>query len=459
MTGSELIALGVTPGPIFGSILKVFKEHERMGEGFESLLIANLELVLADPKEQLDHPFFSETAKMLVKQAEPTYTERDIPAPYQIWGEGLEDGALNQMRDAVRLPVSVCGALMPDAHQGYGLPIGGVLATKNEVIPYAVGVDIGCRMKLTLFDLPDNYIEDKNSTLVNILQRETCFGTGAGFNKPNEHAVLDHPNWKAFPKLAEVADKAKFQLGSSGSGNHFVEWGVLEVFENDNPLIIGNPGKYLTLLSHSGSRGPGAMIAGYYSKLAKSLHPELPRELQNLAWLDMDSEPGQEYWYAMQLMGAFASANHDVIHTKIAKALGATVIGVVENHHNFAWKEVHNGEELIVHRKGATPAGLGVLGVIPGSMGTPGFVVSGKGNTSSLKSASHGAGRAMSRTAANAKFNWTDINKYLKERNVQLLSAGLDENPFAYKDINAVMAQQTDLVDIIAKFEPRIVKM
>jgi tRNA-splicing ligase RtcB len=148
-----------------------------------------------------------------------------------------------------------------------------------------------------------------------------------------------------------------------------------------------------------------------------------------------------------------------MIHQKIAEALGERVAAGVENHHNFAWKEQHGGRDLIVHRKGATPAGKGVLGVIPGSMATPGFVVRGKGESLSLESASHGAGRQMSRTAARTKFRWNHFKEMFERAGVQLLSAGIDEAPGAYKDIHAVMAAQSDLVDVVARFDPKIVKM
>jgi len=252
-------------------------------------------------------------------------------------------------------------------------------------------------------------------------------------------------------------DRAWDQLGTSGSGNHFVEFGVFTA-PDKNELGVES-GRYLALLSHSGSRGAGARVADFYSRLAKNARPELPAELSHLAWLDLDSQEGQEYWMAMNLMGRYAAANHECIHKYITKRLGFDVLKEVENHHNFAWKEVHDGEEVIVHRKGATPAGRGVLGIIPGSMGDPGFVVMGKGNAASLNSASHGAGRKMSRTAAKAAFTWSDTRKYLQERNVKLLSAGLDECPMAYKDIHEVMKQQTDLVDVLGRFDPRIVKM
>jgi tRNA-splicing ligase RtcB len=161
----------------------------------------------------------------------------------------------------------------------------------------------------------------------------------------------------------------------------------------------------------------------------------------------------------MDLMGRYAAANHSVIHQHIAKRLGAEVLLDIENHHNFAWKETHDGKEVVVHRKGATPAGKGVLGIIPGSMASPGFVVRGKGNPESLNSASHGAGRVMSRKAAIESLSWEKANRLLKENRVKLLSAGLDEVPMVYKDIHSVMAAQSDLVETIGQFDPRIVKM
>ncbi len=200
-------------------------------------------------------------------------------------------------------------------------------------------------------------------------------------------------------------------------------------------------------------------MARHFSELARKLRPELARQQQDLAWLDLDSEAGHDYWGAMQLMGRYAAANHELIHTRLAAALGVEVIARVENHHNFAWLEEHDGEQLVVHRKGATPAGEGVLGIIPGSMATSAFVVRGAGNEASLRSASHGAGRRMSRKQAKKRFKWSDVRKLLKDSQIRLLSAGLDEVPMAYKDIHEVMAAQQDLVRPIARFQPRLVKM
>jgi tRNA-splicing ligase RtcB len=298
-------------------------------------------------------------------------------------------------------------------------------------------------------------LDGKSDRLKKAIAEETRFGVGAAFKKRRHHAVMDE-DWSFAQPVKTHKDKAWSQLGTSGSGNHFVEFGILTL---QNPDLGLTAGTYLALLSHSGSRGTGNIIATHYSKLAMQLRPELPRELQHLAWLDLETQPGQEYWHAMELMGRYAAANHALVHEHVLRNLGVEAILDIENHHNFAWKETHFGRELIVHRKGATPAHEGVVGIIPGSMATPGFVVRGKGKPESLHSASHGAGRRMSRKAAKKQYNWSDSRAFLKERGVILISAGLDEVPMAYKDILSVMQAQQDLVEPIARFDPKLVKM
>ncbi len=287
------------------------------------------------------------------------------------------------------------------------------------------------------------------------INEETKFGVGAFFRAPRQHDVMDR-DWNISPVTKSLKDKAWKQLGTSGSGNHFVEFGEIEL--TDRSLGI-EPGTYLALMSHSGSRGAGANVASHFSSLARSLHPELPSELVHLAWLNLDDEAGQEYWAAMELMGEYAAANHACIHKHIAANLGMEVAIDIENHHNFAWKETHDGKEVIVHRKGATPAGEGVLGIIPGSMASPAYVVRGKGEPASLHSAAHGAGRVMSRKKAAHALKWKDAKQLLNQRGVTLLSAGIDEVPSVYKDIDTVMVAQSDLVEPVARFFPRLVKM
>ncbi|MBQ4133228.1 MAG: RtcB family protein [Desulfovibrionaceae bacterium] len=383
-------------------------------------------------------------------------------APWRQWGHAdMDEAAIQQMRNACLLPNAVYGALMPDAHVGYGLPIGGVLAIDNAVIPYAVGVDIACRMRLSVLDMPPEALKERRDAFAAALQTQTRFGVGKGFavHERREHQVMDE-DWSMLKKAGVNKDKAWEQLGSSGAGNHFVEFGELHL---PRTARLGGlkleAGAYLALLSHSGSRGSGEAAATYYSRLAMSLHPSLPQELRHLAWLELDSEPGQEYWEVMQLMGRYAAANHELIHRHVLSQLGAEPLTHVENHHNFAWKEEHHGRKVVVHRKGATPAGAGVQGIIPGSMASPGFVVQGLGNSASIHSCSHGAGRRMSRGEALRTLSRESMLALLKANRVELLSGGLDESPAAYKDINEVMRVQADLVEILARFEPRLVKM
>jgi tRNA-splicing ligase RtcB len=454
MNAKQLVKLGVPAGKAVDLATQASRNAAESGMSKENLSNCLTEL-LADPKTRLKDPIFGELAEYLAFPPVSLYRERSEPAPYRQWGEDLDALSIQQMERACRLPISVAGALMPDAHVGYGLPIGGVLATRNAVIPYAVGVDIACRMKLTVTDIPLDRLDKERERLSKVIERETCFGTGGKFRKPHDHEVLD-ADWGVTKLTQNLKERAHSQLGTSGSGNHFVELGVFSIAQNDLGL---EPGKYVAILSHSGSRGTGAEIAGFYSRLARTEHYELPADLQYLAWLDMDSQAGQDYWAAMNLMGEYAAANHAVIHRQLVKALDTKVLFQMENHHNFAWKETHYGEELIVHRKGATPAGKGVLGIIPGSMATPCYLVRGLGNPDSLNSASHGAGRVMSRTQAKNSFRWKEIRPMLEAAGVTVLSAGIDENPNVYKNIQEVMRAQQDLVEILGQFNPKIVKM
>jgi tRNA-splicing ligase RtcB len=346
---------------------------------------------------------------------------------------------------------------MPDAHVGYGLPIGGVLACQGAVIPYAVGVDIACRMKLSVLDLPVESLDTRREQFRNALERGTRFGVGCEHKPAQSHAVMDD-DWNVTRITRERKDKAWKQLGTSGSGNHFVEFGVVRLSERDAELGL-DAGQYVGLLSHSGSRGVGAAVCSTYSQIAQRQLSKRFKHLGRLAWLELSSEAGQEYWAAMNLMGRYAAANHAVIHRLIANLLGAQIVSGVENHHNFAWLEDHRGQEVVVHRKGATPAGRGALGVIPGSMADPAFVVRGLGHPESLDSASHGAGRRMSRRQAKDTYRFSHVRRELAERGIEVLAAGSDEVPGVYKDIRQVMAAQQDLVEVIAQFDPRIVRM
>ncbi|MDP9764530.1 RtcB family protein [Deinococcus enclensis] len=460
MNGKHISKLGFEKKAIK---LALDAAHTREDAGVSSAeILQELQAVQADPAAYLRGGVYADLAAELstqqgVKRAQQAADLRPSALPYRVWGEDLIDpGAHAQMDVAMRLPVSRAGALMPDAHVGYGLPIGGVLATENAVIPYGVGVDIGCSMMLSVLPVhPDELGTDEAKTL---LMKHTRFGAGVAFEKRDrlDHAVLHEDTWKEQPLLKHLHPKATEQIGTSGSGNHFVEFGTLTLHQPDLDLEAGT---YLAVLSHSGSRGFGAQVAGHFTALAQKRWPTLDRAAQKLAWLPLDSHEGQAYWQAMNLAGRYALANHDLIHRRLARALNVTPGAQVSNSHNLAWKQRVNGEELIVHRKGATPAEAGRLGLIPGSMADPGYVVRGRGNAQALDSASHGAGRQLGRKAAANTLAKKDVQAYLKDKGITLIGGGIDEAPQAYKRIQDVMARQDDLIDIVAEFRPRVVRM
>jgi len=419
--------------------------------------------VLQHPEDFRDHELFSMMALKLVSKShtELLYESHDLhetPKHFEVFGQKhIERNAFQQMEVVMRLPIAVKGALMPDAHQGFGMPIGGVVATDNAVIPFGVGMDIGCRMAMTILDLPASYLQRQQHALKTALGDYIHFGNEGGLEFQQHHDILDHPGFRSTALLRKLHGKAVRQLGSSGSGNHFVEFGIAEI-EVDNTLGIPG-GTYAALLSHSGSRSLGANIAQHYTHVAMS-KCKLEGAAKSLAWLTLDSDDGQSYWQAMQLAGEYAKACHDQIHFNLCRALGLKRLITIENHHNFAWKELdEDGRDLVVHRKGATPAQAGVYGIIPGSMIAPGYIVRGRGNALSINSASHGAGRAMSRQKAKDSMTMSSLKKMLQAEKITLVGGSTEEAPGAYKDIDMVMKSQGNLVTIEGKFYPRIVRM
>ncbi|GAA4828581.1 RtcB family protein [Algivirga pacifica] len=461
LKGKDLRKINYSSNQTISFALTLVKKHLKHASTEEQITL--LKHIKNTPEKYLEDPIWQSLAKHFIEET-PSLEEKEIvlrkqeEGAFNIFGrKHISSNAYQQMQLAMRLPIAERGALMPDAHQGYGLPIGGVLATQNSIIPYGVGVDIGCRMCLTLYNVPSNYMQRYQYQLQQALKNHTAFGMGEALDITQEHPILEDDRFRQDSMLWKLRDKAAEQLGSSGSGNHFVEFGQVKV--TDGKLIGVPEGEYMGLLSHSGSRGLGATIAQYYTKLAMETTP-LPSQVRHLAWLDLQSEAGQAYWLSMNLAGDYAKACHDQIHYHLSKALGLKALAKVENHHNFAWKEQQaNGEELIVHRKGATPAGKGVLGIIPGSMTAAGYIVAGKGNEESLQSASHGAGRKMSRKNARETFTKSSIKKELSAQQVSLIGGGTDEAPGAYKDIEEIMSFQDSLVDIVGTFQPKVVRM
>ncbi|MBC7947591.1 MAG: RtcB family protein [Chitinophagaceae bacterium] len=459
INGKELRSIGYPEGPVISVAMQTMEKNFRHLAHADAMEV--LRAILQSPNEYASDQVLGKIAEQLIPKASSDGAEislNNTGIQFSVFGsDQIEEGAMHQMYTAAKLPIAVAGALMPDAHSGYGLPIGGVLATENAVIPYGVGVDIGCRMCLSVFDIDPKELIQKENYFARELNEATLFGSGGQFKQAEDHEVMENEAFYTLPLLKNLHGRAWKQLGSSGSGNHFVEFGVVEIEEKDAVLGI-EAGTYLGLLSHSGSRALGANVANHYTKIAKQKR-RLPGEANNLAWLGLNEQEGMEYWIAMNLAGDYASACHHIIHQKIAKQLGRKPIRMVENHHNFAWKEMHEGKEVIVHRKGATPAGKDVLGIIPGSMTAAGFIVKGKGQEASVNSAAHGAGRKMSRTAAMKSVTHEALKDELTKHGVKLIGGGLDEAPFAYKNIEDVMRSQQQLVDTVGKFTPKIVKM
>ena len=424
-------------------ITEILKDiHERPHQYKNDKIWAKLAETLAPKEVEVSH-----------------FNLRDTPIHYNVYGGGsIDELSKRQIEMAMRLPVTISGALMPDGCAGYGLPIGGVLATTDDVvIPYAVGKDIGCRMSLTILDAGDEFLEKYYDRAVKALIDNTVFGLDGRLSYKQYHPLFDKSEFRDISILKTFREKAVRQLGSSGKGNHFVDICDIELPANN---VFGLPGgRYIGILSHSGSRGLGAGIADYYTAIAKETC-RLPRQAGPFAWLGLNSEAGQEYWKCMEIAGEYSAVNHECIHFNVARALRLMPLANVSNHHNFAWREtLPDGSKVIIHRKGATPAHLGELGIIPGSMATPGFIVSGNGCLKSLFSASHGAGRTMSRFDAKNSISRHALKKYLAEKGLTLLGGTTEEAPQAYKDINKVMESQKELVNIEGTIIPRIVRM
>jgi len=399
--------------------------------------------------------------------------EYDIPTkvkwqgtkkPYEIFGEIGTDipyNAVEQMNAVMSIPPAEDGALMPDAHQGYAMPIGGVVGLHNAVSPSFVGYDIACRMTVSLLNLTPDELHSNRRAISEYMRSVSSFGLGSKFDTPRDHPVMRHELWEALPNLADLKPKAEEQLGSSGGGNHFFDALIGQVLV-ERPWLVGTNGEpleigdlFTAIMTHSGSRGTGHKTATHYLKLAeKETRAQYTGIPKGYEWLSLDSEAGKEYWAAMQLMGQYAQANHDRIHYHFAKESGIIPYQRYENHHNFAWLE----DGLVVHRKGATPAKAGEIGIIPGTSSSASYLVEGLGNPESLNSSSHGAGRPFSRSEAKRRHDQELFESVVGD--VLLIGVEKDETVLAYKDIERVISLQDGvLVQVVAKMYPEIVIM
>jgi tRNA-splicing ligase RtcB len=381
---------------------------------------------------------------------------RAQPQSYQLWTNPslpLDENAVEQLEIALKLPVAVGGAGMPDLHKGYSLPIGGVVALNHAVSPAFVGYDISCMMMLTIFDTPEKLgpaalekAEVREAYLQWVLA-STSFGLGAK-SLGADHAVMDDERWSTINFLHSLKDLAFNQLGSSGAGNHFAD--IV------SGRYIDDAGEFVGLLTHSGSRGAGNKIGHHYAKLADRAASDNNSFPEGYGWLELDSTEGQEYLQAMQLMGDYARANHELIHTHFAQESGLETVIRYANKHNFAWVDEQG---RVIHRKGATPAEDGQMGIIPGSSGSESYLVIGKGNAQAWNSASHGAGRPFSRSEAKKRFVAQSFETHMREKGITHYGIAADETVSAYKDIHCVINAQADLIDVVAIMQPRVVVM
>ncbi len=384
---------------------------------------------------------------------------RNQPAPYSLFGDPethIPPNAIEQMDTVMRLPMATAGALMPDAHLGYAMPIGGVVALENAISPSFVGYDISCMVQLTLFDIDEVAFEKERQALADILRQETSFGVGSDFQKGRrQHAVMADPRWNDIPAARKLKAKAQKQLGSSGGGNHFADLVMVEFEKAVEGFAAGS--LHVGLLTHSGSRGTGHKLATHYVKQAVAQTRATNADIvKGYEWLRFDSELGQEYFEAMSLMGEYARANHALIHEHFGISAELTPIFSVWNRHNFAWVE----GDRIIHRKGATPAAKGQLGLIPGTSGTDSYLVAGLGHPDSLASSAHGAGRWFSRKEAFRRHDRPAFERHMAQHDILHYGLQADETFLAYKDIDLVMSQQEGvLVESLARLTPRVVVM
>lgn len=365
------------------------------------------------------------------------------------WCQHPEEGALSQARNLARLPFAfkhIC--LMPDAHQGYGMPIGGVLATVNNVIPNAVGVDIGCGMCAVRTSLT-GIGRDQLKALLNEIRRAVPVGFTHHKQRQDQSLM---PELKGRLTVVEREyGSATRQIGTLGGGNHFIE------------IQKGDDGR-IWIMIHSGSRNIGKQVADHYNKTAVRLNErsggQIPKQWE-LAFLPVDSDQGRQYLSEMKYCVDFALANRRLMMERIkeivSEATGAVFEPMINIAHNYARMESHFGKEVLVHRKGATSARPGETGIIPGSQGTPSYIVQGLGNNESFSSCSHGAGRRMGRNEARHSLDLDWEREKLEGQGILhsiRTREDLDEASGAYKDIEQVINEQLDLIKPVVKLYP-----
>lgn len=382
----------------------------------------------------------------------------------KVWGDPIES-AVDQAVTCGLYGNVVQSLLMADHHKGYSQPIGGVVVYDGQISPSGVGYDIGCGLKAVKTDLFLSDIKDISQVMDTIFS-QVSFGVGRNNPKPVDHELFDHSDWNVYKTIGKSEHQsllalARNQLGTVGSGNHFVD------------VLVEEATGSIWVTCHFGSRGFGHKTASGFLNLAKGLEfsGKAPGESmdQPPTLLDLNTEIGDMYFRAMGIAGQYAYAGRDYVINQVLDILGGKSLYAVHNHHNYAWKEVHSGKEVVVVRKGATPLAPGQLGVIGGSMADITVIVEGKDtkeNEDSFYSSVHGAGRLMSRTEAAGKMNWKtkersggkitpeQMDKAIKDYGVELRGAGTDESPFVYRKLENVLNAHANTMSVLNVLRP-----
>jgi len=377
-----------------------------------------------------------------------------------------DENTLRQFNHCLQTGNVVGGVLCADGHYGYSQPVGGVVVYDGQISPSGVGYDIACGNKAVKTNIVYDDIKNNIALIMDELEKKIPFGVGKKNHIRHDHELFDDPDWSVFQDIGKhehdkLKSLAREQLGSCGSGNHYVD---LLIDEKTKEVWIGN---------HFGSRGFGHRIATGFLNLAnnRGFLDNPPRESMEVepTLFDMDSELGQMYFKAMELAGRYAYAGRDIVINQVLDILNANNIDEVHNHHNYAWKEIHDGKEYIVVRKGATPAAPGERGFVGGSMGDISVILEGKDSKKSKEafySTVHGAGRIMSRTKAAGRMNWKtkkrrggaisteQMNKAIKQYGVELRGGGTDESPFVYRKLKEVLDAHGETIHISNVLRP-----
>ena len=383
-----------------------------------------------------------------------------------VWGQH-DDATIAQIQRCAADEQVAGAALMADGHKGYSMPIGGVVAYRDAVSPSGVGYDISCGLKAARTDVRAGDLKPRIAQVMDQVARAVVFGVGQTSGKAADHELFDDPAWRDIPQVGRLQQLARGQLGTVGSGNHFVD-----LFEDEAGWVwVG---------VHFGSRGLGHRTASGFLNLAagRAFDDRAPGEHmdQPATVISLSTDLGQAYWQAMELAGRYAYAGRDFVVGQVLAILGARATDEVHNHHNFAWRETHNGEELVVVRKGATPAWPGQRGIIGGSMGDISVIVEGVDGAeaqAALRSTIHGAGRVMSRTQAAGKRRWVKrdgrrvqevvrpgqisremMQEWLKREGVELRGGGTDESPHVYRRLPEVLEAHQGGIRVLHTLRP-----